>query len=273
MHTIRVSLVRMRTTDRAGGPDLSVLCGLSRPPSRLMRSVLIGLAAAVLLPAQITQVTGRVTDPADASVPKAKIEITTRAAGITRTAETSSDGSYSIELPGGTYTVAASAEGFKRLEKTNVRLDPGQKTTLDFKLDVGSVRDTVTVESASAGINVADATVSTTIGRQQFENAPLSSHSHSAMIEMTPGVVVAATNANDMWGQFSINGQRPNANYYTIDGVSANFSSTTSTGPYGSMNTSEMIFSTLITGSPMPWLSQSPRSVTTTSAARSAGRS
>ena len=42
------------------------------------------------------------------------------------------------------------------------------------------------------------------------------------MIILTPGVVVATTAADDQ-GQFSVNGQRADANYFTIDGVSANF--------------------------------------------------
>ena len=42
------------------------------------------------------------------------------------------------------------------------------------------------------------------------------------MIMLTPGVVVTATAFDDQ-GQFSVNGQRADANYFTVDGVSANF--------------------------------------------------
>ena len=43
----------------------------------------------------------------------------------------------------------------------------------------------------------------------------------SALIELTPGVVPAASNMGD-GGQFNVNGQRANANYWMVDGVSAN---------------------------------------------------
>src|SRR5262249_54450742 len=75
--------------------------------------------------------------------------------------------------------------------------------------------------------------VATTFTREVLEKMPMSGRSFNALVQTAPGVVMTATNGNDMWGQFSANGQRPNANYYTVDGVSANFSSTTSTGPYG----------------------------------------
>jgi len=39
---------------------------------------------------------------------------------------------------------------------------------------------------------------------------------------LTPGVVVTQTAFDDQ-GQFSVNGQRADANYFTVDGVSANF--------------------------------------------------
>jgi len=42
------------------------------------------------------------------------------------------------------------------------------------------------------------------------------------LIMLTPGVVVTATRFDDQ-GQFSVNGQRADANYFTVDGVSANF--------------------------------------------------
>src|SRR5215472_5237157 len=51
---------------------------------------------------------------------------------------------------------------------------------------------------------------------------PLNGRSFQTLIMLTPGVVVVATAFDDQ-GQFSINGQRADANYFTVDGVSANF--------------------------------------------------
>ena len=53
-------------------------------------------------------------------------------------------------------------------------------------------------------------------------NIPLNGRSFQTLIALTPGVVLTATSQNDQ-GQFSVNGQRADANYFTVDGVSANF--------------------------------------------------
>src|SRR5262249_43051133 len=53
------------------------------------------------------------------------------------------------------------------------------------------------------------------------ENLPLNGRSFSSLIDLTPGVVLVPTNSFEH-GQFSVNGQRPDANYFMVDGVSAN---------------------------------------------------
>ena len=58
--------------------------------------------------------------------------------------------------------------------------------------------------------------------RTFVENLPLNGRSFQTLIMLTPGVVVTATAFDDQ-GQFSVNGQRADANYFTVDGVSANF--------------------------------------------------
>ena len=71
-------------------------------------------------------------------------------------------------------------------------------------------------------VNTESATVSTVIDRTFVENLPLNGRSFQTLIMLTPGVVVTATAFDDQ-EQFSVNGQRADANYFTVDGVSANF--------------------------------------------------
>jgi hypothetical protein len=66
--------------------------------------------------------------------------------------------------------------------------------------------------------------VSTVIDRTYVENPPLNGRSLQTFILLTPGVVLTATAFDDQ-GQFSVNGQRADANYFTVDGVSANSAS------------------------------------------------
>jgi len=60
------------------------------------------------------------------------------------------------------------------------------------------------------------------VDRQFVENLPLNGRSFQNLFQLTPGVVVATTSFYDQ-GQFNVNGQRGDANYFTVDGVSANF--------------------------------------------------
>src|SRR5439155_11463994 len=71
-------------------------------------------------------------------------------------------------------------------------------------------------------LNTQDATVSTVVNRQFIENIPLNGRSFQSLILLTPGVVPTKASFGEQ-GQFSINGQRADANYYTVDGASANF--------------------------------------------------
>src|SRR5437660_6556823 len=102
------------------------------------------------------------------------------------------------------------------------RLNVQDYVSRNFSLDVGSISESVTVSGQAAAVNTTDATVSTVIDRNFAENLPLNGRSFQSLIQLTPGVVVTPSSAADP-GQFSINGQRTDANYWMVDGVSANF--------------------------------------------------
>ena len=88
-------------------------------------------------------------------------------------------------------------------------------------LPISVVGESVTVSDGSAVLARVDATVSTVINRQFVENLPMNGRSLQSLIALTPGVVMTKATFGEQ-GQFSVNGQRANANYFTLDGVSAN---------------------------------------------------
>src|SRR6202007_750358 len=93
---------------------------------------------------------------------------------------------------------------------------------IDFGLALGAVTETGTVVAGAPLTNTESAAVSTIVDRAFAENLPLNGRSFQNLILLAPGAVVTATAFDDQ-GQFSVNGQRADANYFTIDGVSANF--------------------------------------------------
>jgi hypothetical protein len=140
----------------------------------------------------------------------------------TRTVFSNQQGEYSVPalLPG-PYSVIIEAKGFNAIRQNGVKLHVNQRARVDFSLRVGGNTATVTVQGDAPLLNTADASVSTVIGDRFVENLPLNGRSFSSLINLTPGVVLTPTNVMEQ-GQFSVNGQRPDANYFMVDGVSAN---------------------------------------------------
>src|SRR6185369_4679107 len=133
------------------------------------------------------------------------------------------EGQYHLaNLRPGRYRLEIERPGFKKVIKTDVILHLQDALEIDFEMTVGSVSETVTVESGAPLVNTESATVSTVVDRKFADNIPLNGRTFQTLISLTPGVVMTATTFNDQ-GQFSVNGQRADANYFTVDGVSANF--------------------------------------------------
>src|SRR4029453_9077936 len=92
-------------------------------------------------------------------------------------------------------------------------------------MTLGDTLETLTVEAGAPLVNTESGAVSTVIDRTFVENLPLNGRSFQTLIALTPGVVLSPATFAEQ-GQFSVNGQRPDTNYFTIDGVSANFGMT-----------------------------------------------
>src|SRR5215216_129629 len=173
---------------------------------------------------------GVVTDQTGAVLPGANIAVISIAQGFQRTTATNDEGIFVVPLlPPGNYTVKAEHEGFTPAEFREVILNVNDQRTIKIALKVGNVANqTVDVLDSPALIDESPA-VGTTIDRQFVGNLPLNGRSFQSLIALSPGVVVtAATSFNR--GQFSVNGQRANANYFTVDGVSANIGANSSDG-------------------------------------------
>jgi hypothetical protein len=164
---------------------------------------------------------GTVVDEKGAVVAGAKIELTNLGTVLKRAATTTDEGFFTFPLlPPGSYTLQALRDGFAPLEVRNIVLNVGDQQALIVRLRVGGVAATVNVTDEASLVSESPA-VGTVIDRQFVEHLPLSGRAFNGLIELSPGVVVART-SNAAPGQFSVNGQRTNANYFMVDGVSAN---------------------------------------------------
>jgi hypothetical protein len=124
--------------------------------------------------------------------------------------------------------VKAEHNGFTPTEVRDVVLNVNDQVAIKIHLNIGTVSQTVLVVDGASLINESPA-VATVVDRQFVANLPLNGRSFQSLISLTPGVVVTKTASTEQ-GQFSVNGQRADANYFTVDGVSANIGVTAQAG-------------------------------------------
>lgn len=193
----------------------------------LLALILVFLASDASAGTKAT-LSGRITDGNRAAVAGALIKALNLANNAEISVATNAEGLYIIpELAPGDYRVEVSKQGFRTSVRERVTLNVESSTTLNFVLAVGDVRESVTVELTETELVERDsAAVGTLVDRRFVENLPLNGRSFQTLIELTPGVTLAPTTVQST-GQFSVNGQRSNANYFSVDGVSANIGSGT----------------------------------------------
>lgn len=204
-------------------------------------------ASTVLGQSTTATLSGSVTDERDAAIAGATVKITNTDAGFERTVLTNENGTFTIPLlPPATYRVIVERSGFAPFEVSQVILNANDQKSLNLRLKVGQVGASVQVTADAPLIDESPA-VGTTVNRQFVENLPLNGRSLQTLIGLSPGVVAVPVAANGgSQGQFSVNGQRANANYFTVDGMSGNFSVTNFEGL--GQNASGSIPTTSITG-------------------------
>jgi hypothetical protein len=172
-------------------------------------------------------VSGIVLDPSGGAIGGAEVLIIDDATAVQYTGKANSEGYYVVpNIPPGTYRIQISNSGFKTIIKPDIVIHVEDALAINFTLPIGAASEIVTVEGGAPIINTADASVSTVVDRKYVENMPLNGRSFQDLILLTPGVVTSnpqsALGHIGEQGEFSVNGQRTESNYYSVDGVSAN---------------------------------------------------
>ena len=167
-------------------------------------------------------ISGRITDSSGAVIIKATVDLQSADKGTIVQTTTNDAGIYVFpSVHPGVYHITVRKDGFKAEDFVGLTANVQDHLEQNFRLVPGAISESITVTADQLNVNTQDATVSTVVDRQLAENLPLNGRSFQSLIQLTPGVVLTANNGYDT-GQFSINGQRANANYWMVDGVSAN---------------------------------------------------
>jgi len=174
--------------------------------------------------AQEATIVGTVTDSTGAVVPGAVITVTSVDKGTTRNITTNNDGQYAApSLAIGHYTVRAEAKGFKAAEQKGVELNVAERARVDFKLEVGNVQESVSVEANAVAVQTDTGEVSTVINGEQVANLSTNGRSLYTLFALTPGassIQSARVGFTPVSGDsnVSVNGQRAGHNLQLLDG-------------------------------------------------------
>jgi hypothetical protein len=158
---------------------------------------------------------GVITDPTNAVVPGASVEIHNPVSGYDRTVLTDGAGRFSIpNVPFNPYHLTVSAKGFSPYAQ-DVDIRSVVPTSLNIGLKLAGSTETVTVEAGGADLLEADTTFHTDVDRGLFDKVPLESASSSVsslVTLVTPGI---AADSNGLFhglgdhaeNSFSVDGQ------------------------------------------------------------------
>src|SRR5258706_9234205 len=184
--------------------------------------IVVAFSLAVPLLAQMdhSSLSGSVADASGALIPAVKVEVVSSITGLRRQTLTGSAGAYQIpELPIGMYTVTFSKEGFRSSEFKSVELAVGQPRTLDARLSVGTLAESIEVTAPLETLNRTSAEVARLIEEKQIKEIPIRCRNWASLMMLAPGAI----NYGD-GSQRSIrfNGHSIDDANYTFDGIDNN---------------------------------------------------
>src|SRR5713226_1072868 len=173
---------------------------------------------------------GAVVDPQHNPVAGADVQLTASATNAVRRTASNDQGIFEITAVWpGDYEIAVQSTGFAALAQT-VRLEVNQQLALELNLKLASASSTVQVDaSALEVLHTTDASVGEVIEPAAVQELPLNGRMLIDLVLTVPGAHVShGAQTGDMnplyWrpGQrsaVSIGGNRPNANYFLLDGT------------------------------------------------------
>jgi hypothetical protein len=207
-------LLSARTTAvllRAAQPVFVTLCLVAAlaAPSRLYAQSATNTSA----------IEGRVVDESGAALPGVTVTIASPALQTPQIdGQTDDGGRYRFTaLPRGVYSLTFTLSGFQKISRPDVNVDAGFVATVDIKMAVGQLEESITVTGQSPVIDVRTTTVTSNIKKDVIETLP-TSRSYEDMGKLAPGVRVSGV--PDVGGNHTGGGRGSLVNYGSSNGGS-----------------------------------------------------
>jgi len=183
------------------------------------------------------RVRGTITDQQGAVVPNATVTLTNRGTNRTQTATSNGEGVYTFDaVPRGDYKVDVQQKGFKA-ESAQFTVEVSQTKSVNMQLQLGAASETVDVSASVPLIDTETSSTGEVIQGRQVTELPLNGRNFTQLALLTPGVtrgdygdaasgvgnnVETFRNGETGGAALSVNGLRPQANNYLLDGVDNN---------------------------------------------------
>src|SRR5579864_2222462 len=134
-------------------------------------------------------ITGTVRDNSGAVIPGADVKLRSGAGGNDRATKTNSDGDYlAAGLPGGTYDITISSQGFKTFKAEGIVLRVAQKARVDATLTVGQVATEVVVQGTQLNqVETQSSELAGTVTGRQVTQLELNGRNYTQLVALTPG--------------------------------------------------------------------------------------
>jgi hypothetical protein len=109
-----------------------------------------------------------VTDKSGTIIPQAAVSIVNTETGVQTTTQTNNKGSFTVPgLPGGSYSVTISKQGFRTSVVQNVRVHPALVPTINTALEVGQQVSRLEVTASAVQVETSTGEISNEVSRQQ----------------------------------------------------------------------------------------------------------
>ncbi|NOT49454.1 MAG: TonB-dependent receptor [Acidobacteria bacterium] len=181
----------------------------------------------VAVEAQITETSlkGTVSDSDGNVIVASTVVAQSEATAQISTTTTNSQGEFVFpSLPSGTYSVFVRVPGFKTYELKNLKLNVGQTSSLNIKLEIGEIQTVVQVGGDEAVTQVSsEGRVSDTFSRQAVTELPIPQRDVFALVKLNAGAtaIAGAANSTKLTNSpvVTVNGNRYRGNNYVLDGA------------------------------------------------------
>jgi hypothetical protein len=189
----------------------------------LLVALLAGAAGVAVRPALAADVNGRIkgtiTDPTNAVVPGAKVTATNLATGVKFTTAALKDGTYLFpQLPIGTYSITATAPGFRTFTASGIVLHIDQEYIEPVQFSVGSASEIENVSADSIQVNTTDMQINGIVNAAQMAELPNIGRSFTLLETIQPGVQASS----DRFGGYSVSGAESQQSSFLINGADTN---------------------------------------------------